>query len=199
MPPGFAAGGPTQLHPQRTSRRPVQRTSRRPSSRRRCGARRTRRRQTVQMRAPQFSWAVRTQLEQLLGGADAVDTGGYNVITTLDWRPSRLAEKYLTAAARRPEPQATAANAPHEPAQDRARDRRLGPGPPGQGHPQRRHGRAGLPPGDVLAYVGSAGYYRSDLASPKFAPQDDAASDAFASRGRRSSRSSIRRPSRTTS
>ena len=29
--------------------------------------------------------------------------------------------------------------------------------------------------GDVLAYVGSAGYYRDDLAGPKFAPQHDAA------------------------
>ena len=51
------------------------------------------------MRAPQFSWAVRTQLEQLLGSADAVETGGYRVITTLDWTAQQLAERYLTAAA----------------------------------------------------------------------------------------------------
>ena len=31
--------------------------------------------------------------------------------------------------------------------------------------------------GDVLAYAGSAGYYRDDLASPKFEPKFDAAGD----------------------
>jgi membrane carboxypeptidase/penicillin-binding protein len=31
--------------------------------------------------------------------------------------------------------------------------------------------------GDILAYVGSAGYYRENLASPKFDPKYDAAGD----------------------
>ena len=33
------------------------------------------------------------------GGRDAVETGGYTVITTLDWKAQQLAEKWLTAAA----------------------------------------------------------------------------------------------------
>jgi len=51
------------------------------------------------MKAPQFSWAVRSQLIQILGSAEAVDTGGFTVQTTLDWTAQSLAEKYMTAAA----------------------------------------------------------------------------------------------------
>jgi len=128
------------------------------------------------MRAPQFSWAVRTQLEQLLGGADAVDTGGYRVITTLDWAAQQTAEKYLTAAAVVPNIKPTAANALMS---------QLKIGPADRPWVQALRGKdihngavvaLDYRKGDVLAYVGSAGYYRNDLASPKFAPQDDAAS-----------------------
>jgi membrane peptidoglycan carboxypeptidase len=132
--------------------------------------------QPVIMRAPQFSWAVRTQLEQLLGGADAVDTGGYQVITTLDWTAQQTAEKYLTAAAVVPNLKSTAANALMS---------QLKIGPVDRPWVQALRGKdihngavvaLDYRDGDVLAYVGSAGYYRNDLASPKFAPQDDAAS-----------------------
>ena len=132
--------------------------------------------QPVQMRAPQFSWAVRTQLEQLLGSADAVDTGGYKVITTLDWTAQQTAEKYLTAAAVVPNLTSTAANALMSQLKiglvDRPWIRAL------RGKDIHNGAMVALDyrSGDVLAYVGSAGYYRSDLASPKFAPQDDAAS-----------------------
>ena len=132
--------------------------------------------QPVIMRAPQFSWAVRTQLEQLLGGADAVDTGGYRVLTTLDWTAQQTAEKYMTAAAVVPNIKSTAANALMS---------QLKIGPADRPWVQALRGKdihdgamvaLDYRKGDVLAYVGSAGYYRSDLASPKFAPQDDAAS-----------------------
>ncbi|HYL40322.1 MAG TPA: transglycosylase domain-containing protein, partial [Candidatus Binatus sp.] len=51
------------------------------------------------VKAPQFVLQVRAQLEQMLGGAEAVDTGGYKVITTLDWTAQQLAERDVTAAA----------------------------------------------------------------------------------------------------
>ena len=123
--------------------------------------------QPVQMRAPQFSWAVRTQLEQLLGGADAVDTGGYNVITTLDWTAQQTAEKYLTAAAVVPNLKSTAANALMS---------QLKIGPADRPWVQALRGKdihngamvaLDYRSGDVLAYVGSAGYYRSDPREPE--------------------------------
>ena len=54
--------------------------------------------QPVEFKAPHFTWQVRRQLESILGSADAVDTGGYKVITTLDWSGQQLAEKWMTAA-----------------------------------------------------------------------------------------------------
>src|SRR6185437_16132615 len=45
-------------------------------------------------RAPHFMWQVQGQLAQMLGGVDAVETGGYKVITTLDWTGQQLAEKW---------------------------------------------------------------------------------------------------------
>jgi membrane peptidoglycan carboxypeptidase len=128
------------------------------------------------MRAPQFSWAVRTQLEQLLGGAEAVDTGGYTVTTTLDWSAQQIAEKYMTAAAIVPNLKRSAAD---------ALMRQLKIGTADRGWISALRGKdihngalvaLDYRSGDVLAYVGSAGYYRDDLASAKFAPQDDAAS-----------------------
>jgi membrane peptidoglycan carboxypeptidase len=127
------------------------------------------------MRAPHFAWAVRTQLEQLLGGLDAVETGGYRVITTLDLDAQRIAERYLYAGAILP-------NLPRDDADalldrmefskaDRAWIRAL------RGKDVHNAALVALDyrHGDVLAYVGSAGYYRDDLASAKFAPQHDAA------------------------
>ena len=55
--------------------------------------------QPVHWKAPQFVWQVRQQLIQILGSPEKVDTGGYRVITTLDWRAQQIADKYLTAAA----------------------------------------------------------------------------------------------------
>lgn len=127
------------------------------------------------MQAPHFDWAVRAQLEQLLGGADAVETGGYRVITTLDWKAQQLAERYLYAAAIIPNLSRSAANkalaAMHFSKADLAWIRAL--------HGKDIHDGALVAldyrSGNVLAYVGSADYYRQDLASPKFSPEFDAA------------------------
>lgn len=127
------------------------------------------------MLAPHFTWAVRAQLEQLLGGPDAVDTGGYRVITTLDMDAQQLAERYVYAGAILPTLKSDHAQAITDRMKfskaDRAWIRAL------RGKDIHNGALVALDyrHGDVLAYVGSAGYYRDDLASPKFSPQYDSA------------------------
>jgi len=125
------------------------------------------------MKAPQFSWQVRSQLEQMLGGASAVDTGGYKVITSLDWSAQQLAERDVTAAAIAPNLKSSASasllRALKVPNADRGWIANLRGKDLHNGllvAVDYRHG-------DVLAYVGSAGYYRTDLASPRFQPEYD--------------------------
>jgi membrane peptidoglycan carboxypeptidase len=127
------------------------------------------------MLAPQFSWQVRAQLEQMLGGADAVDTGGYKVVTTLDWNAQQIAERDVAAAALAPNMKPSASSKLLSqlkvPKADLGWIARLRGKDLHNGllvAVDYRHG-------DVLAYVGSAGYYRTDLASPKFQPQYDVA------------------------
>src|SRR5436190_2706233 len=50
---------------------------------------------TVTYAGGQFTWQVRTALESILGSAEKVETGGYTVITTLDWRAQQIAQKYM--------------------------------------------------------------------------------------------------------
>jgi len=127
------------------------------------------------MLAPHFSWAVRAQLEKLLGGPDGVETGGYRVITTLDMDAQRLAERYLYAGAILPNLKSDVAQARMDQMKfskaDRAWIRAL------RGKDVHNGALVALDyrHGDVLAYVGSAGYYQDQLASAKFAPQHDAA------------------------
>ena len=53
-------------------------------------------------RAPHFVWQVREELGELLCGepqCEKIDTGGYQVITSLDYRMQRIVEKWVYAAA----------------------------------------------------------------------------------------------------
>jgi membrane peptidoglycan carboxypeptidase len=131
----------------------------------------------VHFSAPHFTWQVRRQLDAILGSADAVETGGYRVITSLDWGGQQLAEKWLTAAAISPNLPADASNqllaALEIPKGDLGWVRAL------RGKDLHNGALVALDyrTGDVLAYVGSAGYGRDDLASPKFEPKYDAAGD----------------------
>ena len=132
--------------------------------------------QPMQLRAGHFSWAVHAELEQILGGAEAVETGGYRVITTLDWGAQQLAEKYVEAAAL----------IPNMPAKEAARemdrlklsriDRRWSNNLRGKDLHDAALVALDYRTGDVLAYVGSASYDRLDLANRRFQPQFDAAS-----------------------
>jgi membrane peptidoglycan carboxypeptidase len=126
-------------------------------------------------RAPHFTWQVRRQLEAILETAETVDTGGYRVITTLDWEAQRLAEATVAAAVvapNLPRPRAQALLGRLEiPSADRGWIAAL------RGKDLHNAALVALDyrTGDVRAYVGSAGYYRDDIASKRFDPKFDAA------------------------
>jgi membrane peptidoglycan carboxypeptidase len=134
--------------------------------------------QPVHFLAPHFSWQVRRQLEQILGGKEAVQTGGYRVITTLDWKGQQLAEKWMTAAAIVPHLSRKSAAAFYRSAKISARDRRWIEGLRGKDLHNGALVALDYTTGDVLAYVGSAGYYHDELRTAKFDPKYDAAGDA---------------------
>ena len=131
----------------------------------------------IVFKAPHFSWQVRRQLEQILGSRDAVEIGGYRVITTLDWRAQRLAEDTVTAAIVTPNlPRARAAALLARMKIPRA-DRRWISALRGKDLHNAALVAIDYRTGDVRAYVGSAGYYRDDLASRRFNPKFDTAGD----------------------
>ncbi|HEX2266062.1 MAG TPA: transglycosylase domain-containing protein, partial [Solirubrobacterales bacterium] len=128
-------------------------------------------------RAPHFTWQVRRQLVEILGSSEAVETGGYRVITSLDWKSQQLAERWLTAAVLVPNMPAERGNqvltALKIPNSDRQWIREL------RGKDLHNAALVAMDykTGQVMAYAGSAGYYREDMASEKFEPKYDAAGD----------------------
>ncbi|MBI2781763.1 MAG: transglycosylase domain-containing protein [Chloroflexi bacterium] len=133
-------------------------------------------------KAPQFVWQIRSQLGALLCGeanADTcqkVDTGGYKITTTLDWKMQQTVEKWMYAATRvthlsNPKPVWTSLGIP---AADITwlqglRDANI------------NNGAAGIMDyrtGQVLAYTGSGSYY-AEASKPKFDPQYDVMFDGF--------------------
>ena len=126
-------------------------------------------------RAPHFTWQVRRQLEAILGSAEQVETGGYRVITTLDWRAQQLAERTVAAAVIAPNIKRSRAERLLDqlkvPRADRGWIRAL------RGKDLHNAALVALDyrTGDVRAYVGSGGYYRDSLASRRFNPKYDAA------------------------
>ena len=128
-------------------------------------------------RGGHFTWQVRRQLGAILGPDVDLMTGGYRVITTLDWRAQRLAEKWLAATAIAPNLPKKAYVALLDqlkvPKSDRAWVAAL------RGKDLHNGALVAMDyqTGDVLAYAGSAGYARNDLASPQFDPKYDAAGD----------------------
>ena len=133
--------------------------------------------QPRQMKAGHFDWQVRRQLDAILGDSNAVETGGYTVITTLDMKAQGLAEKWLTAGAIVPNVSRRKGDALLKslkiPKSDQSWIRAL------RGKDLHDGALVALDyrTGDVLAYAGSAGYYEDALTSPKFSPKFDAAGD----------------------
>jgi peptidoglycan glycosyltransferase len=131
------------------------------------------------MLAPHFVLQVRDQLGSILCGPDAasncpqVDTGGYRVVTTLDWRMQRMAEKWAEAGARAPNDKDTAAYL-----------KRLGvsyqqwiKNMKGTGVHNAALAAVDYRTGQVYAYTGSAGFYLKG--NRKFQPQFDVLEDGW--------------------
>jgi len=129
--------------------------------------------------APQFVLQVRNQLGTIICGADAaatcpqVDTGGYRVITTLDWKMQRMAEKWTEAGARAPNTKDPAAYL-----------ERLGiryeqwiKNMRGKGVQNAALAAIDYRTGEVYAYTGSAGFYLKG--NRQFQPQFDVLEDGW--------------------
>jgi len=135
---------------------------------------------TDRWHAPHFVWQVRDELGQILCGSgadtcEAIDKGGYTVITTLDYRMQRIVEKWVYAAAIIPN-----ARNPGKLLKDRAIPR----GEWGWIKALRGHnihnaaaGVIDYRTGEVLAYAGSASY--TAKGSKKLQPQFDVLSDGW--------------------
>jgi membrane peptidoglycan carboxypeptidase len=124
-----------------------------------------------------FTWQVRRQLQAILGPEADLEHGGYRVITTLDWRAQRLAERWLAAAAIAPNLSRSRGERLLDrwkiPARERGWIRAL------RGKDLHNGALVALDyrSGDVLAYAGSAGYARDDIANRRFEPKYDVAGD----------------------
>lgn len=129
--------------------------------------------------APHFVLQARSELGRILCGPDAanncpeVDTGGYTVTTTLDWRLQRMAEKWTEAGARAPNAKDTAAylkklGIPYE---TWIRNMR------GTGVQNGALAAVDYRTGQVYAYTGSAGFYLKG--NKKFQPQFDVLEDGW--------------------
>ncbi len=131
-------------------------------------------------RAPQFVWQVRDELGQILCGTaaddcEAINTGGYQVQTTLNYRMQRIVEKWVSAAAIVPN-----SKNPDKMLKDKGIPRReWGWIKDLRGH--NIHNAAGgvmdYRTGEVLAYAGSASY--TARGNRKFQPQFDVLSDGW--------------------
>jgi membrane peptidoglycan carboxypeptidase len=136
---------------------------------------------TPPWKAPHFVWQVRHQLGALLCGeesadsCEAVDTGGYTVITTLNYDMQQTVEKWLYAASRvthlkNPAPIWTSLGIKKA---DQSWLQNLRTANIHNGASAVMDYRTG----QVLAYAGSGGYYAEP--STQFQPQFDVLSDAF--------------------
>ncbi|MEO8208023.1 MAG: transglycosylase domain-containing protein, partial [Chloroflexota bacterium] len=132
-------------------------------------------------KAAHFVWQVRKQLGAILCGpenatsCEKVDTGGYRIITTLDWSMQQVVDKWLYAAARVPnftDPAATLADL-GIPKADWKWIQNLKGGKIGNAASAVLDYRTG----QVLAYAGSAAYYAAG--DPTFQPQFDVLSDGY--------------------
>ena len=133
----------------------------------------------IRFRAGHFSWQVERQLQAIVGDEVNLRTAGYRVITTLDWRAQQIASKWVTAAVIAPNLKRSAGDQLLKrlkiPSRDRAWIRNL------RGKDIHNAALVAIDyrTGDVLAYLGSAGYDRNDLASDRFEPKYDAAGDGY--------------------
>jgi len=133
------------------------------------------------LKAGHFVWQVHRELGAVLCGpenadqCELVDTGGYRVVTTLDWDKQQIVEKWLYASARAPNLKNTAAilddlGIP-------SGDRRWLADLRGLNIHNAASAVLDARTGEVLAYGGSAGYAAEG--SEQFQPQFDVLSDGY--------------------
>ncbi len=134
---------------------------------------------TAQWRAPQFVWQARAELGQILCGdanqCEKIDTGGYRVLTTLDYRMQRIVEKWVYAAAIAPN-----SKNPDKVLKTKGIPRSEWSWIKGLGGHNVHNAAAGVldyRTGEILAYAGSAQY--NGKATKKFQPQFDVLSDGW--------------------
>ncbi|MEI7742153.1 MAG: transglycosylase domain-containing protein [Chloroflexota bacterium] len=133
---------------------------------------------SAKWRAPQFVWQVRSDLAKLICGTaqcDKIDTGGFQVFTTLDYRMQRIVERWVYAAAIVP-------NSSNQDAILKARGIPRSEwswikGLTGHNIHNAASGVMDYRTGEVLAYAGSASYV--DKGNKKFQPQFDVLSDGW--------------------
>jgi len=136
-------------------------------------------------KAPHFVWQVRQQLGEILCGVESrdaceqVDTGGYKVITTLNWDYQQVVDKWTYAAARAPLGKTVdntneLLNSVGITAEDGAWVKAL------RGIDINNGAAAVIDyrTGQVLAYTGSASYYDIN-GDVQFQPQYDVMGDGF--------------------
>ena len=136
-------------------------------------------RQQREWLAPHFIWALRDELaSRLCSEAEtcpALERGGLRIYSSLDWELQQAAEKWVTAGVLLPhqaDPEAYAAElgVPYESWMRRLADLEVNNG---------AMIALDYQTGEIVAYVGSAGYYRDDLTSPQFQPQFDVLADGW--------------------
>jgi membrane peptidoglycan carboxypeptidase len=130
----------------------------------------------IRYRAPHFVFAALDELQTIIGDRDPIRRGGYKVITTLDMKAQTIGERVIQGGAVLP-------NLPASRFAERLSALRLR-GNAGwisrlRGANIRNGALVALDyrTGDILAYVGSAGYYRR--ATPRFAPRVDHIGGAY--------------------
>ena len=135
--------------------------------------------QPNRFRAGHFTWQVERQLQEIVGKDVDLTTAGYRVITTLDWRAQKLAQRWITAAVIAPNLKRSSGDKLLKqlkiPGSERGWIRAL------RGKDLHNAALVALDyrTGDVLAYIGSAGYDRDNLASKRFEPKYDVAGDGY--------------------
>jgi membrane peptidoglycan carboxypeptidase len=130
-------------------------------------------------RAPHFVWQVRHQLGTILcpdtpDNCEKIDSGGYQVTTTLDWRMQQMAERWVKGAAIAPNHANRTAYLKANKIPNQAWISDL----VGRGVYNAALAAMDYRTGEVHAYVGSGGYYEK-ARGKKFQPQFDALSDGW--------------------
>ena len=134
----------------------------------------------AQWKAPHFVWEVRRALGEMLCPEDPidcpeVDTGGFKVISTIDLKMQKTAEKWVYVAARAPNAKNPSAILSSRKIPGSARSWIMGL----RGH-NIHNAAAGVidyRTGEVLAYAGSASY--TSKGNKKFQPQFDVLADGW--------------------